>query len=295
MSRKTLYKLLTVLLAAVFLFSGGMLIFRQVEYSRSAGDYEDALQVAGLARPNNARAPADSPSPPPASSRLEDSTPEGEEALPTPASPESPPEGTEETGTPQEALPPEAEPLTWMDLDALRAVNPEVAGWLDIPGVLSYPLLHTQNNQFYLDHSWNGGYNVCGSIFLECTNSPDFLDFHTLVYGHRMDNDSMFGVLRFYEDQSFWQEHPYFYIADGTLVREYEIFAAFEADVTGLVYRLDLEEHKQDFIDYCLECSTIQTNIIPAEDDAFVTLSTCPRSGYDQRLVVMGRLVEVYA
>ena len=91
MSRKTLYKLLTVLLAAVFLFSGGMLIFRQVEYSRSAGDYEDALQVAGLARPNNARAPADSPSPPPASSRLEDSTPEGEDALPTPASPESPP------------------------------------------------------------------------------------------------------------------------------------------------------------------------------------------------------------
>ena len=153
MSRKTLYKLLTVLLAAVFLFSGGMLIFRQVEYSRSAGDYEDALQVAGLARPNNARAPADSPSPPPASSRLEDSTPESEEALSTPASPESPPEDTEETGTPQEALPPEAEPLTWMDLDALRAINPEVAGWLDIPGVLSYPLLHTQNHhRDYLMH-----------------------------------------------------------------------------------------------------------------------------------------------
>lgn len=291
MSRKLLYKLLTILLLVVFILSGSMVIFRQVEYSRSAGDYENALQLAGLAKSGSTQAKNFTPSP--VRSSLAGEEAPGQEAQPSSSPQDGQPADQPEEATP-ESPPPEAEPLTQLDLPALQAINPEVIGWLEIPGVVSYPLLHTQDNQYYLDHSWSREYNVCGSIFMECSNNPDLLDFHTLVYGHRMDNDSMFGVLRFYEDQSFWQEHPYFYVADGELVREYEIFAAFEASVTGMVYRLDLEGQEEEFIDYCLTSSSIDTGITPTKDDTIMTLSTCPRSGYANRLVVMGRLAGAY-
>ena len=33
---------------------------------------------------------------------------------------------------------------------------------------------------------------------MECTNSPDFAQFNTILYGHRMNNDSMFLFRRFH-------------------------------------------------------------------------------------------------
>ena len=282
MTKKILVRLLTVLLLAVFLVSGGMVLYRQFEYSQSAGDYEDAMRVAGLAESKPEGAPRftakakPSPTPQPDESR--------------PKEPAGTPAPTEEPAQ----LPQEAEPLTSLDLPALQAVNPEVVGWIEIPDVLSFPLLHTQDNQYYLTHSWNNSYNGCGSIFLECQNQPDFSGFHTIIYGHRMDNDSMFGVLRFYQEPGYWQEHPLFYIFDGSTIREYEIFSVFEADVQGIVYRLDLEDQKEEFVRQCVDSSQIDTGIVPSPEEQFVTLSTCPRSGYATRLVVMAHLINEY-
>lgn len=279
MWKKVLTRLLTVLLLALFLVSGGMVLYRQFEYSQSAGDYADAMRVAGLAENKPIDPPRFTAKAKPASTPR----PEGSQ-------PEEEPAPTEEPVP----LPEAAEPLTAVDLPALQEVNSDVVGWIEIPDVLSFPLLYTQDNQYYLTHSWNNSYNGCGSIFIECQNQPDFSGFHTIVYGHRMDNDSMFGVLRFYQEPGYWQEHPLFYIYDGTSIREYEIFSVFEADVQGIVYRLDLENKKEEFIRQCIESSEIDTGIVPSPDEQFVTLSTCPRSGYATRLVVMSHLINEY-
>lgn len=279
MWKKVLTRLLTVLLLALFLVSGGMVLYRQFEYSQSAGDYADAMRVAGLAENKPIDPPRFTAKAKPASTPR----PEGSQ-------PEEEPAPTEEPVP----LPEAAEPLTAVDLPALQEVNSDVVGWIEIPDVLSFPLLYTQDNQYYLTHSWNNSYNGCGSIFIECQNQPDFSGFHTIVYGHRMDNDSMFGVLRFYQEPGYWQEHPLFYIYDGTSIREYEIFSVFEADVQGIVYRLDLEDKKEEFIRQCIESSEIDTGIVPSPDEQFVTLSTCPRSGYATRLVVMSHLINEY-
>lgn len=292
MLKKVLFRLLTVLLLAVFLVSGGMVLYRQFEYVQSAGDYDDALRVAGLAesKPKPQQTPKftakakTKPAPTPQAGGNGDT----QESQPEPASTPAP----EDEPVP---LPEEAQPLTAVDLPALQSVNPEVVGWLEIPDVLSFPLLHTQDNQHYLTHSWNNSYNSCGSIFLECQNQPDFSGFHTIIYGHRMDNDAMFGVLRFYQEPGYWQEHPLFYVYDGDTIREYEIFSVFEADVQGIVYRLDLEERKEEFISQCVESSEIDTGIVPSPEEQFVTLSTCPRSGYATRLVVMAHLINEYS
>ena len=42
-----------------------------------------------------------------------------------------------------------------IDLSALKAVNRDVQGWIDIPGTeISYPVLQGTDNDFYLNHTW---------------------------------------------------------------------------------------------------------------------------------------------
>ena len=82
------------------------------------------------------------------------------------------------------------------NLDALREVNPDVLGWIEIPGTqLAYPIMDGDDNEYYLEHPWDKKASAAGSIFLERLNNSDLRDFNTLIYGHRMMNGSMFGSL----------------------------------------------------------------------------------------------------
>lgn len=208
---------------------------------------------------------------------------------------------TQDSGPVQKPGPADRDPfaaeLAAVDLDALRAVNPDVLGWIAIPETeLSYPLLQAEDNQQYLNRTWTGERSAMGSIFLECTCSPDFDDYHTILYGHRMNNQSMFGILHNYREPDFWREHPAVYLVDDAAVRRYEVFAAGEAGVQDVVYRLDIEESalEQELIDYCLEHSVIDTGVVPTAEDPLLTLSTCTGRGYATRWVVQAVLREEF-
>ena len=159
------------LLGAVFLGALAAVIYRQEDYRKGAEDYVEAREIAGLAEPKPL---------PVASSQLEETT-------------------TSDLSSPWADI----------DLDALQAVNEDVLGWITIPGTeLSYPLVQGADNDYYLDHTWNHERAAVGSIFLECSVSPDFTDYNSLIYGHRMHNGSMFGVLRNYLKTDFWRQAP---------------------------------------------------------------------------------------
>ena len=55
--------------------------------------------------------------------------------------------------------------------------------------------------------------NQAGAIFLDYTSQPDLSGFHTIVYGHRWNDDSMFGSLKYYADKSYRDEHPYVFLS----------------------------------------------------------------------------------
>lgn len=199
----------------------------------------------------------------------------------------------EEASAPADTGP--AEALADIDLAALQAVNGDVIGWLEIPDTqVSYPLVQGQDNQFYLSHSWEKKPSGAGAVFLEETNSRDLTGFHLIVYAHRMNKDLMFHSLKYYSDPAYFQAHPSIYLADGTAVRRYDIFAAHEAGVTSLVYRLDLEEHRQELIDFCLDNSVLDTGVVPKPEEQLLTLSTCTGFGHAARWVVQGVLRERY-
>lgn len=192
---------------------------------------------------------------------------------------------------------PAAQELAGIDLAALREVNPDAAGWIYIPGTnISHPVMQGPDNDYYLKHTWEKKWNSGGSIFLDWHSARDFEGFHTIVYGHRMNNDTMFGALEGYEDEGFWREHPYVYVADGSCVRRYEVFAAWEPRVDSLVYAHDdTPEGRQALVELCVGSSWINTGIVPGPEDKLLTLSTCTQRGNNAvRWVVQARLEQVW-
>lgn len=90
-----------------------------------------------------------------------------------------------------------------VDWAALKAINPDVVGWLQIPGtVVNFPVFQTGDNDYYLDHAPDQSYSIGGSVFLdfECA-PPGMVDPQTIVYGHHMRNGSQFKQIADMENQ----------------------------------------------------------------------------------------------
>lgn len=184
--------------------------------------------------------------------------------------------------------------VSTIDLSALHRVNRDVLGWITIPDtVLSYPVVQTGDNDFYLNHSWDRADSSVGAVFMETKCSPDFTDFNTILYGHRMNDGSMFGSLKHYKKQAYYEAHPLFYLMDESGIHIYQIFSAFEARPADPVFLLNVsdEEDRQAVINCALEKSLLKADRIPAAEDSIVTLSTCTGHGHDTRFVVLGVLL----
>lgn len=183
--------------------------------------------------------------------------------------------------------------LAKKNLSALREVNPDVIGWIEIPGTqLAYPIMDGDDNEYYLDHTWDKQSNTFGSVFLECFNNSDLRDFNTLIYAHRMMNGSMFGSLKYFRNKEYFEKHPYVYILDASGVHRYEIFSAYTAPVNSMAFEYGFlnEEMIRLFLEYCVSKSEIDTGVVPTLNDKILTLVTCTGKGYEARWVVQACL-----
>lgn len=261
----TWIKALKIVLIAILVVGLAVVLCRQMEYATGAADYDEATELAGVPKSLPSAAPA---------------------VTATAPDEFSVPEPTEEPD-PALAL------LAQVDLAALQAVNGEVRGWICIPDTeLSYPLMLGTDNQYYLNHTWQGNRNGVGAVFLDYRASADLTDFYTLIYGHRMNNTSMFGSIAQYKNEDYWQAHPSVYIICEDGVKRYDIFSAFETDVYSDVYRRSFPtvEDRETFFAWCLEQSAIDTGVVPAADRNIITLSTCTNINRDHRWVVLAAL-----
>ena len=261
--KKAIRTVLNLLLALVFLF--GIVRFAGQQRDKITGSrtYADALALAssGEARPEAPSVPT-----------------EGDAVW---------------AAEPADPGDPHVQTLETLDLEALREVNPDVIGWILIPDTeVNYPLLQGSDNDYYLNHTWDGRKNTVGSIYLEQLNSPDFTDFNTIVYGHNMKDGSMFASVRNYQQQRYWEAHPYVYIRTDLGVYRYEIFSSYLADVDSNTYAMHYtrEDSRNTYIGNVLESSAIQTGIRPEATDRMLTLSTCSGKGHTTRWVVHARL-----
>lgn len=286
---KKMRTMITLILAVIFVGSSAAVLMQLRSFQDGQETYRAAAEAAGLSQPQYEIHPSETRGVQPESAP---SLPK-ENTAPTHAS------LPEETEPPAEEAPdprpedPNAEYLAQLDLSAMRKTNPDVLGWILIPDtVVSYPLVQGEDNEHYLSYTWDGKKSKLGSIELECTNSSDLSDFHTIIYGHNLENGQMFSDLPQYQEQDYYETHPYIYIANESGIYRYEIFSFYETTVTDITYllRFDDEDQQQEFLDYCIGQSAIDTGIEPAPEDQILTLSTCTNVDRSARWVLQARL-----
>ncbi len=106
------------------------------------------------------------------------------------------------------------------NLVALREINPDIIGWLTIPGTsIDYPILQGDDNDYYLHRNWRREEISSGSIFLDYACESDLSGPHNVIYGHHMKDGSMFKELMRFREPDFFESHRdiYIYTMDRTI------------------------------------------------------------------------------
>ncbi|MDD3279227.1 MAG: class B sortase [Lachnospiraceae bacterium] len=184
-----------------------------------------------------------------------------------------------------------------VDFMSLQAINPDVIGWLVVDALdISYPIVQGKDNDEYLHHTFEKTYNFAGSIFMDYANKSDLSDCHTIIYGHNMKDQSMFGKLKFIKEKELYKNDPYFWIITPQGKSRYQMFSAHVTSSQGDTYTL-FSGADQQFVDYmnkmALESEVDLGKFSFTAEDKAVTLTTCT-SNSTQRFVVQGVLVDTW-
>lgn len=190
--------------------------------------------------------------------------------------------------------PDEAERLLGIRVDfaALKDINPDIVGWIYIPGTqVNYPVLcHPEDNAYYLSHSYNKKESKPGAIYIYHESSDDFTDAHTIIFGHNMASGQMFGELSNYSEKKYRDEHPYVYLCLPEQMLQCVVYSAYSCSVYDSTYRLDYTlgtEAFSELIRHTGELSLWESDYIPEKDEPVYTLSTCVDSGDASRRFVL--------
>ena len=103
------------------------------------------------------------------------------------------------------------------DWSKLKAENQDIVAWIYVPGCdISFPVVQTKDNQYYLNHTVGGEYNDRGSIFLDANANGQFQDDNSIIYGHSVEGGgsvfytTSFGDYRHQTLDSMQQMSTYF-------------------------------------------------------------------------------------
>ena len=183
-----------------------------------------------------------------------------------------------------------------VDFESLWKINPDVKGWIYLEALgITYPVVQGETNDDYIYTSVKGSANSGGSIFMDFRNGDDFMDPHTLIYGHNMKDGSMFGKLKKLYDQDFvdeWDAPLCFWIITPEGKHRFDIFSIHTVSATGDTYTLFTSQG--DVVADYINTMARQTGVelpqrVYNSEDKVITLSTCT-SGDEYRLVVQGVL-----
>jgi len=97
-----------------------------------------------------------------------------------------------------------------MGFKEIQAINPEVIAWLEVYGTnIDYPVTQSEDNSKYVKTDAFGRYSLSGAIFLDADNSKDFSDFNSLLYGHHMEKNKLFGEIGSFKGESMFDSRRY--------------------------------------------------------------------------------------
>ena len=176
----------------------------------------------------------------------------------------------------------------------LLALNPDTVGFVRLDDVLSLPVVQRPNdNEFYLNHSFNLEESFAGTLFLDGSNLLVPEDNSLIVYGHNMRNGTMFRPLIAYEQLSFLKEHPLLRFDTIYKNRVYAPFAVFTVTTDeGSARYMNIrqfmfdEESWDEYISDMRALSVHDIDIDVEYGDHVLLLVTCEYTHNNGRFVV---------
>lgn len=172
-------------------------------------------------------------------------------------------------------------------------------GWLKIDDTnIDYPVMQTNDNEYYLDHNLDGKYDKNGTIFMD--KECDVINGSTnlILYGHHMKSGKMFGSLNKYSDKNYYEKHKYIQFDTIYEKATYEVMYVFrskvysEEDVVFKYYQFidaNGEKEFQSNMNEMAAMSLYSTGVTAQYGDKLLTLSTCDYEEKDGRFVVVAR------
>ena len=178
--------------------------------------------------------------------------------------------------------------------DKLLKENQDVVAWLYLKDtVISYPVTHTDNNDFYLRRLLDGTWDIKGTLFVDCRNQKPFNEFNTVIYGHNMYDGSMFECIPKYRDkEKFWKDHKYFdlLMPDGNKRLRVVAGCMLEPDSDMYKFQFLSEQEKRDYITWIEQHNQIPDLVGQKsgadENSKLVMMSTCHGPKQEQRFAL---------
>lgn len=183
------------------------------------------------------------------------------------------------------------------DFSELLQSNSQTVGWIYVPNTnIDYPVVQTNNNDYYLNHSFDNSTNSAGWVFADYRCNT-YESSNVIIYGHNRKDKSMFGSLKNILNEEWRSNEENLYInfatPDGTHV--YRIFSTFICNDSNVNSYLETsfssEEDFNNYIQKTKNRSAYDFNTNLENTEKIITLYTCHGLN-NQRLLVFAALVD---
>ena len=180
--------------------------------------------------------------------------------------------------------------------------NKSLVGWIRIDNTkIDYPVMQSQNEDYYLDHNFNQEKDSNGSIFIDkdCSIWPKSQNI--IIYGHNMKSGKMFGELKKFKSEDYCKKNNLIYFDTLFEKGTYQVMYVFgdnvydEAEVAFKYYQFidaNSEEEWYSAMDSMAEKSMYDTGVTAPFGSELITLSTCDYEKDAERFVVVAKKIK---
>lgn len=162
-------------------------------------------------------------------------------------------------------------------VNELKVSYPDIRGRIIIPGTeIDFPIVQGDDNDFYLDHDYDGSYYINGGVFIDHLHNGDFSDQNTVIYGHNVRIGYIFNDLNKFRDKNFIKDHSEIIIDTPRERRFFDIVSAMDIgeDENYRFYSFEDDEF-ESYLNLIKENNILEEKPLPKKEDKLLTLSTC--------------------
>lgn len=182
-----------------------------------------------------------------------------------------------------------------VDFTELLKQNSDTKGWIQVNGTnINYPFVQSNDNAYYLNHSFTKKKNEAGWVFLDYRNDINNLGKNNIIYAHSRLDKTMFGSLKNILSNN-WYKNTDNHIIKLSTEKEntlWQVFSVYHIKTENYYITTDFKDDSefQKFIDTISKRSKLKFDASVDVNDTILTLSTC-RSN-NEKVVLHAKLIK---